>query len=160
MKYYFITGTSQGIGKALTETLLTEPNIRVIGTARHQTITHANYRHLNLDLSQTQNLIRKLPEFFPELQNAEELVLVNNAGVIGESHGQTCIVFCIEARLRLVDVEQADDPVLYNQGYAQPAADVAGVGNRLPAFVSSRVRDHNRLASPEDLTEVWKVLHP
>src|SRR5688572_14651118 len=84
MKYYFITGTSQGIGKALAETLLNEPNTQVFGTARHQTIDHANYRHLLLDLSQTQNLIQNLPQFFPELPGAEELVLVNNAGVIGE----------------------------------------------------------------------------
>ena len=84
MKYYFITGTSQGIGKALAETLLTEPNTKVFGTARHQTISHPNYQHLILDLSQHEDLIEKLPEFFPELNDAEELILVNNAGIIGE----------------------------------------------------------------------------
>ncbi len=84
MKYYFITGTSQGIGKALAASLLQEPKVKVLGAARHQTISHPNYRHLQIDLSQTDNLIASLPDFFPDLSDATELVLVNNAGVLGE----------------------------------------------------------------------------
>lgn len=84
MKYYFITGASQGIGKALAESLLKEQNSKVFGTARHQTITHPNYQHLVLDLSKTEEITSQLATFFPELPDAEELVLVNNAGVIGE----------------------------------------------------------------------------
>ena len=84
MKYYIITGTSKGIGKALAEALLLEPDTAVIGIARQQTITHKHYYHVALDLSQTQDLIANLPRVFREFKDAEELVLVNNAGVIGE----------------------------------------------------------------------------
>ncbi|MFC5272235.1 SDR family NAD(P)-dependent oxidoreductase [Adhaeribacter terreus] len=84
MKYYIITGTGKGIGKALAEALLQENNATVIGISRHQTISLPRYFHLNIDLSQTQELINKLPEIFPEFKDAEEMVLVNNAGVLGE----------------------------------------------------------------------------
>ncbi|MBK0401987.1 SDR family NAD(P)-dependent oxidoreductase [Adhaeribacter sp. BT258] len=84
MKYYIITGTGKGIGNALAEELLKEKDTSVIGISRHQTIVHPQYQHQNLDLSDTQNLIARLPEIFPDLKDAEELALVNNAGVLGE----------------------------------------------------------------------------
>ena len=84
MKYYIITGTGKGIGKALAEELLQENNIKVIGISRKQTIRHQQYQHIELDLSQNEKLISRLPEIFPELPDAAELALVNNAGVIGE----------------------------------------------------------------------------
>src|SRR5678815_2874928 len=84
MKYYIITGTGKGIGKALAEELLQENDATVIGISRHQTITHPQYQHHNVDLSQTEVLIKKLPEIFQEMNDAEEVVLVNNAGVLGE----------------------------------------------------------------------------
>lgn len=84
MKYYFITGTGKGIGKALAEALLSQAEVTVIGVSRRQTISHPRYQHHNLDLGQLQNLTDKLPEIFPDVTDAEELVLVNNAGVIGE----------------------------------------------------------------------------
>ncbi len=51
MNYIFITGTSCGIGKAMTELLLRDSNNYVIGFARTKSIEHENYEHVFLDLS-------------------------------------------------------------------------------------------------------------
>jgi len=81
MKHYFITGTGKGIGKALAEQILEDENNRVTGISRNNSIKHQNYNHIttNLaDLSDTESI------FFPELKDAEEIVLINNAGVMSE----------------------------------------------------------------------------
>ncbi len=81
MKYYFITGTSRGIGKAITENLLKENSVKVFGLSRTCSINKDNYEHINIDLSETRslNLFK-----FPELKDAEEIILINNSGVLGE----------------------------------------------------------------------------
>lgn len=84
MNYYIITGASKGIGKALAEELLKDDNNRVIGVSRTCTIKHANYRHQPLDFSDIEAVEHNLQKVFTPLQNAEKLVLVNNAGVIGD----------------------------------------------------------------------------
>ncbi len=81
MKHYFITGTSRGIGKALVENLLENRDIRITGISRNNTISHPNYKHIKLDLS-TPETISSFA--FPEISNAEEIVLINNAGVMSE----------------------------------------------------------------------------
>ena len=81
MKHYFITGTSRGIGKSIAETLLENENVRVTGISRTSSIKHKNYSHIttNLgDINDTESI------FFPTIENAEEIVLINNAGVISE----------------------------------------------------------------------------
>ncbi len=79
--FAFITGTSRGIGKALALRLLQEPDWIVIGLARSQSIEHSNYRHVALDLSD----LSKVAAFrFPEISGANQLVLVNNAGRLGQ----------------------------------------------------------------------------
>ncbi|UPT65905.1 MAG: SDR family NAD(P)-dependent oxidoreductase [Sphingobacteriales bacterium JAD_PAG50586_3] len=81
MKIYYITGTSRGIGKALAEHILSLPDTKVIGLARHQTIQHANYKHVDIDLSNTSFTANF---YFEQHAEATEIVLVNNSGVIGD----------------------------------------------------------------------------
>jgi benzil reductase ((S)-benzoin forming) len=82
MEYYFITGSSFGIGKDLTEHILQKPQAHVYGFARHQTITHPHYSHQIIDFSN----INDLKQFtFPvPSQVPNKLVLINNAGIIGD----------------------------------------------------------------------------
>ena len=80
MNYYYITGTSRGIGKAFAEHLLKNPANTVIGISRQKTIEHANYRHFHLDLTD----VGLLADFRFELHaNAQKIYLINNAGALG-----------------------------------------------------------------------------
>lgn len=80
MNYYYITGTSRGIGKAFAEYLLENPSNNVIGISRQHTIEHSNYRHFNLDLTD----INALADFKFELHSdPEKIYLINNAGALG-----------------------------------------------------------------------------
>ncbi len=81
MKHYFITGTSRGIGKALVENLSENKAVRITGISRNNTISHPNYEHIKLDLSKPEIVSSFV---FPEISNAEEIVLINNAGVMSE----------------------------------------------------------------------------
>lgn len=78
---YFITGSSKGLGKALCELVLNEPNNVVYGIARTKTIEHANYVHLTKDLS---NLADVESVKFPAIEDAQQFILVNNAGMVGD----------------------------------------------------------------------------
>lgn len=81
MNYYFITGTSRGIGEALARELLQDRNNYVLGFARNQSIEEANYSHKHIDLSN----IESVTNFdFPNVPNAESICLINNAGTLGE----------------------------------------------------------------------------
>lgn len=80
MNYYYITGTSRGIGKAFAEHLLTNPANHVIGISRQKTIEHPNYRHFHLDLTDA----NAIADFKFELHgNAKKIYLINNAGALG-----------------------------------------------------------------------------
>ena len=80
MKYYYITGTSRGIGKALAEELLGKENTFVYGISRNNTIEHKNYQHISLDL----NDLERVKEFtFGDHPDEEKIVLINNAGILG-----------------------------------------------------------------------------
>jgi len=81
MNYFFITGSSQGLGKSLTELLLQDSNNFVYGFARNQSINHANYIHTSIDLS---NLTKVQEYEFPTLENPEKVILINNAGIVGD----------------------------------------------------------------------------
>jgi benzil reductase ((S)-benzoin forming) len=79
MKYIFITGSSKGLGKALADLFLQQKNIRVVGFARSCSIEHKNYSHNTLDFSNSE----ALNAFnFPDLADAEEVILINNAGML------------------------------------------------------------------------------
>lgn len=80
LNYYYITGTSRGIGKAFAEFLLEDPSNRVIGMSRQKTIEHHNYRHFFLDLAD----IQAITDFKFELHsNPNKIYLINNAGTLG-----------------------------------------------------------------------------
>ncbi|PSR05766.1 MAG: short-chain dehydrogenase [Bacteroidetes bacterium SW_10_40_5] len=80
MRYYFITGTSTGIGKAIAEEALSRGN-HVMGLSRRNTIEHANYVHNAIDLSDLDQT-KKFSFTLPNPDQYEGIVLVNNAGVI------------------------------------------------------------------------------
>ena len=81
MNYYFITGTSSGIGKAIAEILLQNEDNFVYGFSRRQTITHDNYHHVPTDLS---NMQKVSSIEFPVPIHPKKIVLINNAGQIGD----------------------------------------------------------------------------
>jgi benzil reductase ((S)-benzoin forming) len=80
VNYYYITGTSRGIGKAFAEHLLENPSNKVIGMSRQRTIKHPNYRHFYLDLTD----INAIADFKFELHSyPKKIYLINNAGSLG-----------------------------------------------------------------------------
>lgn len=84
MNYYILTGASKGIGKALAEELLKDKNNRVIGVSRSNTIEHPNYHYQPLDFSDIPAVEHNLQKVFLSYKDAERLVLINNAGVLGD----------------------------------------------------------------------------
>ena len=77
--YYYITGTSRGIGRALTEELLGDEDALIFGIGRSPGPKHANYQHVSLDLS----ALDVVSSFtFVPLEDAQRVVLVNNAGTL------------------------------------------------------------------------------
>ncbi len=81
MQYWFITGTSSGLGKAIAENILMRGNSKVYGYARTETISHPNYIHQNIDLSDL-NQSKKIE--FPAFNKNDLVVLINNAGSLGK----------------------------------------------------------------------------
>jgi len=84
MHYYFITGTGKGIGQAIAETALQDKHTVVYGISRNVSIEHERYHHQPADLSDITALRNNLHKVFPILDNPEKIVLINNAGVLGE----------------------------------------------------------------------------
>jgi benzil reductase ((S)-benzoin forming) len=81
MKYFYISGTSRGIGKAIAEELLKDKGNYVIGISRSKSIKHANYEHITLDLTDV-NSVQNFQ--FIKIIDAEFIALVNNAATLGE----------------------------------------------------------------------------
>ena len=80
-KTIIITGISSGIGKACAEYYLGK-GYKVLGISRRNTIEHENYRFISCDLSDPYQ-IEQL-DFKEELDRESEVILINNAGSIGE----------------------------------------------------------------------------
>ncbi len=81
MNYYFITGTSSGIGRAIVEELLKYPNNKIFGLSRTNSIQEDSFTHQVIDLSNANEVI----DFsFEDIQKASKIVLINNAGTVGE----------------------------------------------------------------------------
>ncbi|MBD79066.1 MAG: short-chain dehydrogenase [Crocinitomicaceae bacterium] len=81
MNIYYITGTSRGLGLAFAEEILKDENNLVIGIGRQCEIEHANYSHKRLDLADTVEVAKFR---FGQHQKADKVVLINNAGTLGE----------------------------------------------------------------------------
>ncbi len=81
MKYFYITGTSRGIGKAIAELLSNRPDSLVIGLSRNSSIIHPGYTHETMDLSD----LKAVSKFsFRSHKDAELIVLFNNAASLEE----------------------------------------------------------------------------
>lgn len=84
MRYFFITGSSRGIGKGLVERILQEKDTQVHGFSRKSSFEHDRYYHHSVDLADVNWLTEHVNEFFPKLEDAKQIVLINNAGTLGE----------------------------------------------------------------------------
>ncbi len=81
MNYYFVTGSSKGLGKSLVELLLKDESSLVYGLSRTSSIKHDRYFHTDIDLSD----LEQVKSFvFPEISGAEKITLINNAGIVGD----------------------------------------------------------------------------
>jgi benzil reductase ((S)-benzoin forming) len=78
-KIAIVSGSSKGIGRALVEALLFE-NYFVIGIARTNTIEAPNFTFIPCDLQHWE----RIADLDLQISEAEEIVLINNAGRIGE----------------------------------------------------------------------------
>jgi len=79
-----ITGHSKGLGKALLEHYLSLESVEIIGISRSRLdVDSPNLKQISLDLSDLDVLKNELGGLFPE-HSYEQIVLVNNAGWIGE----------------------------------------------------------------------------
>lgn len=80
MIYYFVTGTSRGIGSALVNAILSDPDSAVTGLSRTNTFAHERFMFIEIDLSDAA-AVSNLK--FPACPGAKKIVLVNNAGAVG-----------------------------------------------------------------------------
>ena len=81
MNYFYITGTSRGIGKAIALQLLQDKNNYLIGLSRTNSIEHERFEFVKFDLADYQQVANYR---FLDILDAEKVVLINNAGVIGD----------------------------------------------------------------------------
>jgi len=81
MNTFYITGPSQGIGKAIAEQALLAEDSLVYGFSRTCTINHKNYKHTAIDLSQVDEVLKIN---FSKHGDSYKVVLINNAGIIGD----------------------------------------------------------------------------
>ncbi len=80
MNYYYISGTSRGIGKAMAEEVLKNENNYVIGFSRTNSIKHERFEFIPIDLLHPD----EAKHFrFIKIIDAESICLINNSGMIG-----------------------------------------------------------------------------
>ncbi|MBK6265371.1 SDR family NAD(P)-dependent oxidoreductase [Marivirga sp. S37H4] len=81
---FFITGSSKGIGKGLAERALQDKASKVIGLSRTHTIEHDHYKGINIDLSEISQLEKNAYDLLSAEGEFERIVLINNAGTLGD----------------------------------------------------------------------------
>lgn len=81
MRIFYITGTGKGIGKALAEALLPHEDVKVYGISRSNVISHPRFVHIKMDLANLEEVVHFHFEAWPD---AKQVVLVNNAGTLGD----------------------------------------------------------------------------
>lgn len=82
MQYYYISGTSSGIGRALALRLLERTDTHVTGISRSCTIQHTRYEHIYADLSDPPQVARVCVAFQKQYEKSDKLYLINNSGAI------------------------------------------------------------------------------
>lgn len=81
---FFITGSSRGIGKALVEALLAEDDDNlVVGLSRTNELEHERFVFIEADLSQVSGDFAR--QLFSKYQATKKVVLINNAGTLGDT---------------------------------------------------------------------------
>lgn len=89
-----ITGTSKGIGEALSQYYLSK-NCIVIGCSRKtSSFEHENYRHFELDVSDEKAVVSMIRSVKKEFEKID--VLINNAGMASMNHLLTTSVQSVE----------------------------------------------------------------
>ena len=89
-----ITGTSKGIGKNLAESYLENGDI-VVGCSRAKSsITHTNYRHHSLEVSDEKQVLKMVRSTKKEFKRVD--VLLNNAGIASMNHFLTTSMSSVE----------------------------------------------------------------
>lgn len=83
-KLFFITGSSKGIGKGLALHALQDDNTQVVGLSRTHSIEHKNYKGISTDLSDVKKLEKEAEELLSVEQDYDSIVLINNAGTLGD----------------------------------------------------------------------------
>ncbi|WP_017730434.1 SDR family NAD(P)-dependent oxidoreductase [Nafulsella turpanensis] len=81
---FFITGSSRGIGKALAEAILAADEKNwVVGLSRTNSLEHERFVFVETDLSKEVSQVAV--ELFKQYQPKKKIVLVNNAGTLGQA---------------------------------------------------------------------------
>ena len=108
MNYYFVTGSSKGIGLALVKALLEQGESYVVGLSRNNDLVHERFRHFSVDLSDVGRLKKQVNEFFEVPEVPDRVILINNAGMLGEVG-------------YLGEIETESIPDVYNLNLVAPA---------------------------------------
>lgn len=84
MRKFFVTGSSKGLGLAITNLLLQEPDVEVTGISRNNSLVHDRYEYIQLNLEDVYDLAKQADGLFNGLSDFEEIILINNAGYLGD----------------------------------------------------------------------------
>ncbi len=81
MNYIYITGTGKGIGASIARELLKDKDNRVFGISRENEIEASNFSFNKVDLAEL-HIVERMK--FKALENPSKIVLINNAGMLGD----------------------------------------------------------------------------